>query len=1555
MAGTVFPLGNPRRVITDPAQPPRPVPLDPIEESVHDTLGAIRRGRTSVEPPENVPADPWLVPKALWRQVQAQGIRRSGSALAIQREGEDLAFNVRVQADTESAMGQFDRPPAPTVPGIKEQRELLGLLHSRVDDTLSKIQPLPPLTAPSPIFTPRAQPVRAAPEPLTGSQSRGSGFLGKVAQAAGNAFDGRGFVKQLTVNTVLAADRLTGSKQFGGNRDLVERRFDELYEELPRPAQLVIDELSPASIGLAVAGGPIAKLVGGSGVRGGRVIASVLRPMTEGAGAFPRQVAAGVGGRIGYEYTDGAPMPVRLAVGAAGAILGGNPDAVLSPSWKYVAGVWQSLGDGSAVPEGSMLMHAGLPAVKVGAGNVGMGLAGAGVGALQGETIEERGQNAAVGFGVGFGVGTGLFRGVKPRPFQPPDVIPLNIPSTAQGLSFPNPVPSAARFARTDAVDYAADLAGQQQMTVPGGVAWALQRAREAIRPGQAIENIIGELPMLSDAYARFFNPSQRLPMNVRQAFWAQGATTNEIATRLAPSRRYFLDGLAEAFGGLDDIDPALVRYIGPAGRPLANKLVDVMEHPTLYDLSDAQRDMLRRFDARNTAASEMVRGEHGVKIGDFTPGDVDAIFVPIVDKEGVTVRNPNVSERLMAMTGRAKERTFNSVADRLADPVFGPNFKPETNVGLLFDRLDAAKASAAGNEVFKWGVGGQLERDAVGFFEISEFGVHVTKEVKDALEYLKGDTNSRVLNSLENWRQVRLNGDMSPLTIQGALSWFASPWGTTKQMISGLVRGEFNISDIASSQRMLEKITADPESWLDFAFHTGLSVDKGTPAEFKAGLLEKIPLIGKRGIGPMNENTFNLVQLGMKRQWDEMSAMLIREGTTPEAAKAAAADMVTKIVPMVDTRKLGMSASRAKWERALATSVSFIRQPVAFVGEAASGYVKLGLKPAGIASGTIHQWATLTPQERLATQTFAVMNGAITGMAVTSAIMSADERNLSPLEAAKRALDPTGGDFWRLWLNGSFSIPLGGPYRSLARAVAPRDGVPFAGLLPFAEGRGPIPSYARSRLTPSIGAAVDIIENRDFSGAQIVNPNEGMAENIADALSFAAEQVVPIAPATGLESRRLGYDPDTGWQQVVTAFAGQSGNDISPREGIEVARRGGINALFETPTEDNLIAAGLTSQQATAAVGATSLEGLREAIGTRAANALADRVSVESPAAMADYRADLQRRAERGDRTAEALVVEFELQDRLTRTAEGVMRGGQIVDRVAYREQRSDLMAQSIGQSDAYREIFEGFRKSENEIDQLSAQWYDLFDRAKKPNGIVDFKVFGSLEEQFYSGLGAEKAALVQGNVETAPRGANPLEVELRQVRMDLETTGLFKVDDALWERVKTGATPELRAKVGAYQTFEEYRAAAAEQIAQKLIGNGWRPAEALRFADVHSNYDPIVAAFDEAAQGEKAKWAMAHEEVAQKAIDWGYLSPSILNVAASREKEQPAATPAAGQQATPELQTMADAFLAGQSYGQLGIRFDKSAGAVEQALRRYFGGSPDEARKKAQASPAE
>lgn len=1573
MAGLRYPLGNQRRVISDPTLPPEDVLLEPAHALLLEEQDRVLRNRTPLAPPEEAPADPWLVPKSIWRKVESEAVRRTAATIATRHDALDLAVNIRKEAETETAMGQFDDPPRRVFdPGSnlgiwrlenelvnrKFQRALLRPDEPRRRPLTRSEAELPVFGGPS-IYGGDQSPIlmgeRAARQQTVADIRRSESVVGTVgvvrgaADKLGGTFDGKRFVKYLAVRAAVGMDELRGGDVFGGSVAQADARFEEVYKDLPRPVQLVIEEMSPGNMAIAVAGGALANALRAAAPAGAkgvplRAMASLFEPIKGIGGAAFRPAAGSVLGRIGYEQTEGAPMPIRLATGAAGMLLGARPDAVLSPASAWARDVWRAT---TAVPTNvparateTVLSARIIP--QIGRTNLTTAGIGAVAGAATGDTWEERRDRALMGAGIGLGAGAALQSMRYHTTFKPPDILDDLYDPAAHGVRFTEPATNGARFARQDGIDYAADLGQQLGQDVPVGVAHSLQMARAGIREGgQAMERVIGEMPWVRDGYAALFNPSSKIPLNVRQAWFAAGGAMNRLGARLNPSRYYYLDAISKSFGGLDDatkVKPSAAMprlrpartgaLVDAAAHPHFGKLIDIWAHPEWYDLSDEQVLLMEQFNQRNLKALQEVRDFYGVDIGEFEP---DKLFVPIVDRKGVKVDADAAPSRLAGVAGRLKERTFANPGARLEDPIFGATFDPETDFSKLFTELDAAKISAAGNSVMRWGVGGAKERSADAFFE-TQWGTFVPESHRDALEHFERGTAGAdgVINFFDEWRATRLNADGSPLTIQGSMAWFADWTGTAKQIVSAVSNGQWNPLDWGRVDRLAENMAADPESWLDFAFHAGLRPSGAVPEEFAASFAGSLPGIGKQ-IGAVNQQLMNLNIYAMKRIWDEDVALLAREGVPLEAAKAAAADTVTKIIPMTAGRKLGLSPRRATLERAAATSVSFIRQPIAFMSEAASGYIKLGMKPAGIASGTAKQWATLTPHERLAVHRFTRMAGTFMGMATASAVLTADDRRLSKWEAAQRAMTPGTADFLRLWLGPNVSIPVGGPYRGLIQAIAPRNGQWGAGLVDFAE----------TRVAPLASTVGQLYRNRDYFQNQIIEGD--FPENLVRALEFAVEQAAPISVTTPAQAARAGIPQEDAALSVLGGFFGQNPRDIPDYERIQIARRDGFIQLAADPSVERYMDNGLSQVQAEAAMGAQSLDELAERIGSRAANAVAERSSARFRDDYDGYIEELTRRAERGDRDARALLVQVRTQDELdalSRNMRTETAAGPVLNREAYRRGRSDIIMRGIGASAEYEDIFSKMRQSPNEIDQLTAQWYDLIKRAYIPGTKnVDFDVFNAIEAQFFAGMDAKQAELVQANVQTPLRRASVAEEELRQVRRDLEASGFFEVEQETWEkfRKQPGTGPLAPAN---FETFIEYRKATVRALADKLIAKGLSPEHALGVADNEAKgANPVISAYDKVVTAFHAKWAKENPELAQQAQAWGYLSYSDLNIAASGAvRPQPSATVSAAGQKSEVSQIVELWEKERLSYGQIANKLGKTDGAVEQALRRHY-----------------
>lgn len=1617
-----------------PIGTPQPGDLDTPELLIQRELTDIDRKR-GLHPPPDKALDTWLIPEAFWRQIQANEIRNVGQRLGIREQGQTLAHNVRVQSAGEAFLAPFYRKQPrvveQTVAAIYEQE------RQRLDERVTRaIRTIELLEAEQPGFAQRAfetggntfRPsfvetlAERGPEMLRDIQvqgitqelppgaaglltdvrgrreleertrqfnyQHGASWLNDLGSMFGKAFDGRRFVTSFGAQ--LNATLETGGGVWGDRDERATYWYRELngaYEELPMPMQRFIDELNPGNIGIALAGGPLARMLAASGVRGAGVLANAIRPFSAGPTGPLREVAASAGARIGYEYTDGAPLPIRLAAGLLGIYAGAQPGAILSP---VVRAARQGVREAVAAPGSAIATRA----IRAATGPV--------------ESFQPRGSLLDTRPPLIRGAADDLFPPVLPvtRSQQLPDRAVLR---AAAGRGAIEPLPAGETrpwYQVQDPRVRAAQL--EAQLEIRGGAAinepaWARRVPRGA---WEHIVNAIQDVPTAGSRIARFLNRSTDF-LHIRQAYFAEGAAQAEVLTRTRPSLLNFFDRIESLMGGVDS--PFRVRYIGPdqrqlafvtpdghtvAGRtvqaadhPLHGTVIDGMENPEYYDLIPEQRAVLEAFSRRNTEVSRWLDRDFGVASNIFEGtqelgGRRAWLHVPSVDRSNRFAAT-DFSTRAAAIQGRLEERGYNSISARLESVLEG-GFKPETNVRVLFTALDEAKAFAAGRNTFRWGVGGSLEH-VPGTQLVEKLGIVVgdqrlnmylpDEEVK-AVARLLDDSRNWFFDLLDNWRMLRLNGDTSPMTIQGSLGAFVSPYDTAGSIADTVRRGE--LLKIGSAKLLMDNVAADPEGWLAFARHTGMPITRGTPDEFAVpDLLRRVPVLGGAlgRLNQVNEGMFTIVMRGMKRDFDEFSALLVREGADLEAARAAAGDQVTKIVPLFNPRRAGLSRGRARVERAAVTSISFIRQPASFMREATTGYLKLGLHavPDGV-SLPLARWATLTPQERLAAQMFAKGAGTVMAMSIASQLLYARDRNLTLEEAIGRALDVDGPDFARVFITPEISIPIGGPYRALFKALWPKG--------PASMGDG-LWSFGRGRFSPGVGTAADLASGEDYFGESVRSGN--FWSQLADSIIYAAEQVPPIALTTPFEARRRGLSPEQARIEAVGGFFGQSPSVESPFQQIERTRRGGAIDLLRGG-EEAMAALGMTPAQQVALDGARTLDDMRDRIGTNAANFYAEASSGDFEGSFDRYVEDLRRRAERGDRVAEALLVSVETQERLAALALDdqssrpvVLPNGEI-DRGAYRERRAGIIHEQIGRSEAYRDVFEGFRSSSNEIDQLTAQWFDLFEKATvvvdgKPLE-VDFQRFNEMEEQFFAALDPQTAALVEANIGVAPRGANEIEVELRQVRRDLDAAGFWDVDDQVWLAQRTNAVTVMQSRglfrddqrsaaeiAATFDTRQEFHQFVTGFVTSELRTNGWQNAPALARAKKYVDSLDVFRALGERVTEARQQWAaerlsstdQADRDLVRRAMEWEYLDiyqlddPSIFDAPADNPSEGEDAEPPPESRALTETERMAALFEAGSSYGQIAIKFNMERGAVISRLRRHFGGSPLAARESA------
>ena len=225
---------------------------------------------------------------------------------------------------------------------------------------------------------------------------------------------------------------------------------------------------------------------------------------------------------------------------------------------------------------------------------------------------------------------------------------------------------------------------------------------------GQLLDN----LPIVKGVRGAIWGT--KLPDNIKHA-WV-GAHNTEAAMRTEQSgpRYEIYQELERVFtkavlrGGISDA----VQYVGPENlrAGIEGSLLDIAQRPHLYNLSDEQAQALVTWQNHNHTFQRQIIDDYGVRAGEFLPVE-----------GGVFLRNVDKSEGLMEVTGqtvdqaissgRSKTRYYQTAADRmLADG----EFDPVLDIMKLQDGMDAGRATDAGRQVFKDGIGGLTKTQVI-------------------------------------------------------------------------------------------------------------------------------------------------------------------------------------------------------------------------------------------------------------------------------------------------------------------------------------------------------------------------------------------------------------------------------------------------------------------------------------------------------------------------------------------------------------------------------------------------------------------------------------------------------------------------------------------------------------------------------------------------------------------------------------------------------------------------------------------------------------------------
>lgn len=773
------------------------------------------------------------------------------------------------------------------------------------------------------------------------------------------------------------------------------------------------------------------------------------------------------------------------------------------------------------------------------------------------------------------------------------------------------------------------------------------------------ISSFIRKIPLAKQALEKV-NPGAKMPDKMLGAWVGRSGVHSSLKTYANAGYQEVIGGLERAFGKeFAEGKAAQVKFIGsPAEEylPKTGTFIDVVQRPSLYDLSEAQKQALRTWDEFNTSFLDTANSRFGTEIGKFEVPN--GYYAPNFDKSEDALKvleNLGASERTALTRGRAKTRLYETAYDRWkANPVFDA----ETDPRKLLSSINEFKINASASKVFREGVGGKTkmevmeelhpalvaqkaavtsriaalkaridtairQQQAVGrqmqtgstalknleekaellnehivslgdeygpelsylsgqLREVlkqartldrkvlaaqtrstaagarkaslqSEFAdafadlqkirrtyegtstgdyVHVqqginryfpSKEAGLIDEVLKTSSNS-FIKFIDSVRMGVLSLDASPFFgVQAPMMWIADPLGATKQWVAGAGKA-ISTRDLLSpfkAETLARDVQANLQSAMDFSFHTGVPMGIGSPGEFGIGYFSKIPKLGPK-LTRFNEGMFTAVTRGMWDNWTRMSEGLVKDGVSEQAAKAIAGDITTKIVPVLNSARLGQSQARAAALRAAFISVSFIQRPAEMTLNAATGIFKIG-------TGNI---SSLTATEKTAVKVALRAQATVTALSVTSAVLSARSRGKDELDAVRDVLNPNSARFMSIVV-GTHYIPLGGPYRGLIKAMAPRKVLNSPVPVPF----GGVGNYLLNRVTPAVSTQLRLLRDRDYFGRPILQGE--FAERIGRFAAYELQGVVPISAQRAIEGGLSGETPGVIAQEAGVQVAG--------------------------------------------------------------------------------------------------------------------------------------------------------------------------------------------------------------------------------------------------------------------------------------------------------------------------------------------------------------------------------------------------------------------------------
>jgi hypothetical protein len=292
--------------------------------------------------------------------------------------------------------------------------------------------------------------------------------------------------------------------------------------------------------------------------------------------------------------------------------------------------------------------------------------------------------------------------------------------------------------------------------------------------------------------------------------------------------------------------------------------------------------------------------------------------------------------------------------------------------------------------------------------------------------------------------------------------------------------------------------------------------------------LMARIPKVGGK-FTKANDALFDGIARIEYETWKNTTAVMrkLNPNVSDDVIDFGVANSMSKSVPSMNPAERGISAARNKAERMIATSISFATAPPALMKDAASAVVKLGVgkRP--------------TIREQVGLIHLLSIGATTTAASTLSAAVYAQQNGLDVEAEIKKALNPANKEFMAIKLPNGMRIPVGGPFRSFIKAMAPVD---RDGNLKQPD----IYDWAKNRVAPLPGAGIDLLQNADFEGTQILKGSP--LERTGRGLEYILEQAfLPITVGQVPQGIRQGKGREEIMQDVLSQASGTNAQPQSP------------------------------------------------------------------------------------------------------------------------------------------------------------------------------------------------------------------------------------------------------------------------------------------------------------------------------------------------------------------------------------------------------------------------